>query len=413
MPILLLKQNRDFRNVWLGQTISYFGDLFYDLAMAWLVFDQTKSALQSGLVLIAGFLPEVLFGLFLGAFADRFNRKRMMQITDFVRALITGIFAVLIWTGSFDIWQIYVITVLMSINQVLFSAAKGAWIPVLVEENQLLTANSILATSMQMSRFVGMITGGVVVAWVGPAVSVLFNSLTFLLSALFVQFAKYIPYTQDSVTNQGNSLWGDVKEGIMWIVNQRFLFALILIGTISNIALGPTNVLPPMFIQKELHANADVLGMFDSAIALGLILGGFLTGTLSIKRIGLWFVVGLGMEGMGMILVSIAPWPLIAYAGNFLLGIGVMVASLPMGTLLQTLTPSHMRGRVNSFSSILFNMAIPFTYGGIGFLADSFGARALYAMGGLLLFLCGLIGMGISSMPKQPKVEEIAQTSHD
>ncbi|CCQ97037.1 hypothetical protein CULT_550017 [[Clostridium] ultunense Esp] len=84
-----------------------------------------------------------------------------------------------------------------------------------------------------------------------------------------------------------------------------------------------------------------------------------------------------------------------------------------MGTLLQTLTPSHMRGRVNSFSSILFNMAIPFTYGVIGFLADSFGARALYAMGGFLLFLCGLIGMGISSMLKQPKVEEIAQTSHD
>lgn len=147
-----------------------------------------------------------------------------------------------------------------------------------------------------------------------------------------------------------------------------------------------------MLIKSDFHASASALGIFDAFIGFGLLLGGITVGIISPKKAGLWFVSGLGIQGLGMGIVAFAPYLWVAYLGNFLLGFAVMIAVIPLSTLFQTLIPSDMRGRVSSVSSIAFNISIPTTYGAVGALADHIGAQMCYAIGAILLIGSMVIG---------------------
>ncbi|MFD2169321.1 MFS transporter [Tumebacillus lipolyticus] len=390
----LLLRNAPLRNLWLGQTISYMGDSIYNIALMWFVFVETGSSVLVGLIFVAGFLPEVLFGMLLGAIVDRFNRKLLMQLSDLFRALLLGALALLFAFDWFAIWQLYVITIGLSLSNLLFGMARGAMLPDLVGSDHLIQANSLFSSSRQVTRLLGSAVGGVLVAWMGATGSITINAVTFLISLVFIQLIPNLKlFDAPAEASARKSIFADVGEGFRWILNFRVLLLLIVIGTLSNIALGPTNVLPAMYIKEDLQQNAEALGIFDAAIAIGLLAGGLFVGAVAPKRIGLWFTAGLATEGVGMLLVSIAPNLLVACIGNVVLGLGVMVSSIPLGTMIQTMTPSGMRGRVNSLSSLGFSMAIPITYGGVGWLAEVIGAKASYAAGGGLLFLCVLLGI--------------------
>ncbi|WP_175511412.1 MFS transporter [Alicyclobacillus macrosporangiidus] len=150
-----------------------------------------------------------------------------------------------------------------------------------------------------------------------------------------------------------------------------------------------------MLIQDAMHGNASELGIFDAAIGLGLLIGGILAGALPVNQVKTWFVVGLALQGIGLVTDSLSHELVVSYIGNFVIGVGVMITSVPMATLFQALTPSSLRGRVSSFSSMLFNISIPVTYGGIGLLGDFFGPRVCYSLGGMLLLICSLSALMI------------------
>ena len=140
-----------------------------------------------------------------------------------------------------------------------------------------------------------------------------------------------------------------------------------------------------MLIRRVMHAGAGALGVFDSSIGAGLLLGGLVMGAVPPRKVGLLFAFGIGLEGLAMGVVAVSHSLLLAYAGNFVLGLGVIVANLPTSTMFQALVPSELRGRVGSIAGMLSSVAIPITYGGVGILGDAVGARWSYGLGAILL----------------------------
>jgi MFS transporter, DHA3 family, macrolide efflux protein len=406
----LLIQNRKFRNLWLGQTLSFTGNAVYDITLMWFVFEKTGSAFQVSLVLVASFLPELIFGMFFGAFADRTSKKRLMQISDLLSCIVLLLLSITFYFGKFQIWQIYVVTVCLSLLGLLFSIAQGAWLPEIVEQDHLMTANSLMATSRQITRLVGSAVGGALVALIGSTVAIAYVAVTFLASFVFVQLIPYVFVAREQIgASNKTSLFAEIGEGVRWLLKQRILLIMVILGMFSNIALGPTNVLPAIYIKSELHLDARALGFFDAAIGFGILLGSILIGYLSPKKVGLWFTVGLGLQGVSMYTVSQAPNLYIACAGNFLLGAALFFTALPMSTLFQILTPKDKRGRVNSILSMSLNMAIPITYGGIGILSNSIGSRSSYALGAALFLLCAIIAL-LSGPVRQASLNRIKQS---
>lgn len=401
----LLRKNQSVRALWLGETISSFGDFFYDIAIMWYVFSKTGSGLQTALVMVLTFLPQAVMGPFLGVLADRMNRKRLMQLGSFVQACLMGVLTLLIYFKVASIVEIYIITVLMAIFQLVYTPARSGMFPDIVPVDQLMTANALFSMSQQTARLIGSTSGGAIIALAGAAPAVGLDAVTFLVSVICVGRIPHIHRSRDASVGT-SSMIRDLSLGWQWLLSKRALLVLISIGTLSNIALGPTNVLPPMLIKNDLHANAAALGVFDASIGLGMLLAGVLLGSLSVRHVGRLFSLGIGLQGIAMVIVALSPVLWIACAGNFVLGVAVVTTILPMSTMFQILIPGDMRGRINAISSSLFTIFIPITYGGVGILGDAVGARWSYGFGAALLLLCMTVGMMVPSLRKQTLLHE-------
>ncbi|PJI10429.1 MULTISPECIES: MFS transporter [Clostridium] len=399
--IKLLYNNSNFKNLWLSRVISYFGDALYNITISWYIFSTTGSAFKVGLVLIAKFLPQVIVGMFLGVLIDKYNKKSLMQLSDITQAIVTLIFAILIAAHAFTYSYIFIINIFLSLAGVLFGTSQSSLLPELVQKDELISANSLLSISQQTANLTGSIIGGVIVSLLGEFFSIFIDSMTFFLSFICIYFIHYKISTSN--INEGITLKGmfmDVGEGIYWLKNQIELVLLIVIGMISNIALGVTNVLPSMLIKVNFKGNSSALGIFELSIGLGLLIGGLFIGLISPKRVGKMFLIGLAVESIGMLGIFISPNFAAACTGNFVIGFGVTIFNIPMSTLFQIMIPANIRGRVNSISSIAFSISIPITYGAIGAIADVIGAKVCFAIASLLTAMCLCIGASNKKLVK-------------
>src|ERR671939_95895 len=187
----LLRTNRDFRLVWLGQVVSQLGDWFDTIALFTLVLRLTGSGRAVGLVLVARFLPSVVLGPLSGVVADRFNRRHVMIASDVARAAV--VLGFLIVRRPEQVWLVYVLTVLQLGFSAFFEPARSAAIPSVVSERELVTANSISSVTWSAMLTLGAAIGGPVTGWFGTDAAFVIDSLTYLVSAVLVWRVRLPP----------------------------------------------------------------------------------------------------------------------------------------------------------------------------------------------------------------------------
>lgn len=221
----------------------------------------------------------------------------MMVAASAIQALLTGILSILMMLHLVTMWEIYGITILLSVVQLAYSPARAGMFPDLLDRDQLMSANAMFNTSRQIARLVGSTSGGALIALTGSSAAIAFYALIFIVSAVFIQWVAYVPAIVTSIREHKASILHDIRGGWNWLWGHKALLILIIIGTISNVALGPSNVLAPMLIRSVMHAGATALGVFDASIGLGIIVGGLVLGSVSAKRVGILFAGGIGIFG--------------------------------------------------------------------------------------------------------------------
>jgi MFS family permease len=388
----VLKNNRGLRALWMGETISLFGDYFFDVAIMWIVFQYTHSSLITALVAVFTFIPQVIAGPLLGVLADRLNRRRLMQVASIIQAGATGLLAISFGLHRFAVWEVYATGFVISLANTAYYPARLAVFPDLVDSEDLMTANALFDSSQQIARVVGSSLSGVILMSVGASLTVGLDALSFLAIATLVRSVPVHPFTPSSEDNSSHFMQ-QLREGGGWILRHRVVLSIITIGALSNIGLGPITVLPPMLIRQAFHGNAAHLGWFDGSLGGGMIVGGLLVGSLRIERVGRFFAAMLGLEGIGLAIVSVSPYFWMAMAGNLVLGGAIVGANIPLNTLFQHIVPIELRGRVFSLAFAVSGIAVPLTYGAAGVFADSVGPRLPYLSGSTLLILSMAIAL--------------------
>ena len=182
--IELLRNNASFRKLWLGQVVSQTGDWFNTIALYTIILNLTGSGRDIGLLLVARFLPSVVFGPLSGVVADRFSRRSIMIISDVLRAVV--VLGFLLVRRADQLWIIYVLTVFQLGLSTFFEPAKTAAIPSVVSDRELVPANAISAVTWSVMLTLGAAIGGVITGWFGTDVSFILDSLTFVLSAVLI-----------------------------------------------------------------------------------------------------------------------------------------------------------------------------------------------------------------------------------
>jgi MFS family permease len=380
----------DFWKFWTGQTISNLGSSFTFLALPLIVFQLTGSAVNLAITTAAFFLPYLLFGLVIGAWVDRVDRKRMMIAVDFGRAAVIASIPALSAVDALSVWWIYAATFLTSTLTIAFDSGEFAAIPSLVDRDDLVTANGRIQASYQAAQFVGpILAGGLLGAGLPIEHVLLLDAASFLVSAAALGIVRGSFNAPDDPEREPTSLRRDVAEGLRYVLSHPVLRNISLMMALFNFVGTTTIAQLVLFAKERLDASDSEVGFLFSAGSAGVVLLGLLAGR--IRRRLSFSVAALGALMLYGILTFVFAWNEVYWLAlplwGLILGLGLFF-NINTISLRQEIVPSHMLGRVVSIAGVLAWSAIPLGTLLGGYVIEATGDVALvYAAIGVLTFL--------------------------
>jgi len=386
-------KNRNFILLWIAQCISSAGDSFTFLALTIKIndfyTDAGASARAIGLVLIAFALPQLVLGIFAGTLVDRWDRKRIMILSDVLRVLIIPSFILI--RSSADLPLACVIAFLASSFSVFFYPARTALLPVMVPEDQLMTANGWMQMGNTIAKLTGPVLAGIVVSQWGSDVAFGIDAASFLVSAALLVAIRGLATRVAKNAKESQSTWEGIKEGIRYATGSRLLQGVTMGISIAMLGLGAVNVLFVPFLRHIFQAPIEALGGLEAAQGAGMFVGGLLIGTLG-KRLRPLLVAVLAMLllGISVGLFGFAP----AYTYAFILlplaGFTLPPINASLQTMLQRGVPNEILGRAGSVMDMAISIANLFSMGVAGWMGDLIGLRETFILSGIMLSLGGL-----------------------
>lgn len=346
-----LLRHRDFRLLLIGQTLSMFGDTAMLLTLGMWAKDLTGSNAIAGSVFAVLGLPALVAPLG-GVIIDRFRRRHVMIAVD--AATAAALLLLLLVHDRGDLWLIYLVALLYGASLILFGSARSAFLHTMLDESQLGPANGSLSTVREALRLVGPAAGAGLYAWLGGGATALLDASTFVVSA-GVLLAIRTPEPKP-VREQDEPLRSRVTEGARHLWSTQVLRAAVVVVVICMLALGLAESVFFAVVDDGLHKPVTFLGLLQTAMGAGAVLGG-LAITALIPRTGDLrpVPVGLGLIAAGAAL-QIVPSVLAVTAGMVLLGVGLPVVTVCLTTLLQRRTPPAIQGRVFTTFEMAFGV---------------------------------------------------------
>ena len=375
---------RDFALLWAGATVSLAGDGVYVVALAWQVYELSNSPTALSLVGVAWTLPLGLFLLVGGVVSDRMERRRVMIAADVARALAVGTMGVLTVTGAVELWHLIALASVFGIGEAFFGPAFTSIVPQIVPRDLLVQANSLDQFIRPFAfLLMGPALGGWLVASFGAGQAFLVDAATFLVSATAIFLMRPLPLEREE---EGSSLLRDVREGFAFVRAHAWLWVTLVAAAVFLLAYwGPVEVLVPYRIRNELGGGPDDFGFVLAAGGIGSILAAVLLGQRGLPRrhitfmyscwaIGCLALVGFGLAG--------AVWQLMAM--SFVDGALATAGLIVWGTLVQTLVPAGLLGRVTSLDWLVSTSLVPVSFALTGPIAAGIGVQATFVAGGII-----------------------------
>lgn len=391
-------RNRNIGLLFGGQVISIAGDLVLFVALPFWVYQLTGSAMATGFMFAALTIPQLVFSPIAGVFVDRLDRKRLMIISDLLRAALVA--AYLVVNTADQIWIIYLLAFCESAVSQFFRPSVTAIVPNLVEgETELAQANATLGSSWAIGQLAGPALGGLLVARFGPHAAALFDAVTYVVSAALVIFI-HAPHR-----DMGHEKLRDVRHALGEITRQmiegvnvvlarpalRVVFASIALLFLSQ---GVINVLLVVIINQLYHAGAQEFGWLVSAQGVGGVIGAVMVGAIAARVSPRAMVIGGGVLA-GLLFLVMVNQPSIYVAIGLIVFLGMSVVTFDVGltTLLQLNSEDSNRGRVSGLMQTVMAIAQLISIGATSLLAAPLGIGLLLNAAGILFALGGAVAI--------------------
>ena len=389
-------QHRDFRLLWIGQTVSMIGDGVYVFAVAWFVYnDLGASPAVFSLVGAAWAMPQVLLLIATGALSDRMDRRHLMIIGDLLRLVAIAAIGALIVLDAMTVPLLIALVVPYGAGQAIFGPAFSSIIPMIVPEEQLVEANSIGQTVRPLAMIViGPLVGAAIVAVAGTGWAFLLDAITFAVSAgcIALMRVRATPKTDEEET----AFWADVGEGIEYVRSTPWLKWGLLAGMVSLFCVwGPWETLVPFVVTDQMSGTEFQLALVFGAGGVGSIIaslvmaqrGGLPRRALTVMYIA--FAIGMAMTTFFGIVANIPQAMVVALIAEAAISVLVVI----WFTAMQTLVPNELLGRVSSLDWMITILGAPISFLVVGPLAAAFGADTVLIVAGILGAASALIFM--------------------
>jgi MFS family permease len=381
------------RRFFIAQFQSELGTGAAYVALVLVAYQRLHSGWAIALVLLADFLPGIALGAVFGALADRMSRKRMLVLADVLRA---GAFLALAVTGSFA--GTVALALAAGVGTAMFRPTANAALPGMVSDEQRSAATALYGANLSIGMTVGPALTALVALFGSPSVMLAANGVTFIVSAVLL---STVPFGAADRSPQGaeaqgerSSLWSATVDGVRCAGQMPGVPTLLLIGAAAILAGGLMNVAEPMLATGPLHAGGSgysvLVTVYGAAMAGGA-LASARAGS-SVARLRRFFVIGLALQGVGMIGSAAAPdlaWAIGSFA---LTGASNGLLAGPEVRLVQELAGERLLGRAFGLRDMVGNVAFVVAFLSAGIVLGALGVRAVFAFGGAALVVLALVG---------------------
>lgn len=380
-------RNRSFTLMWIGQLISSMGSALTALAASILVYRVTGSALSVGLMLVATSGPTVLVGLVAGVFVDRYDRKRIILISDLLRAILLFLVPVLI---PLNINWLYVIIALTSAISQFFESAHASILPEVAAEKELSAATSLMTISSSGSYAVGFAMAGIISASSNIEWAFYLDGASFLISAILILYT-HVPSVPAAENTSLQAVGKNLRAGLSVIGTTPILRSLFIVVAPIYLIFGLEISLLLPFTLRELGGTEFHFGLQEAAEAIGIVLGSLAMARLADRiRTGQWLAISYLSMAAAMILYSISRSNAVAILAMGFSGLLNAPSYIGERLVLQRATSRAMRGRVNSAYFVIRDLMYVAGMLLAG-LADVISVRTLFMVSAFLLVIAGAL----------------------
>ena len=372
----------NYRLFFAGQGISMVGTWMTRIATGWLVYKLTGSALMLGIVGFAGQIPSFLLAPIAGVMVDRWNRHRLLVVTQalaMVQSLAIGVLAL---TGLIEVWHVIALSIFQGVINAFDMPARQSFVVEMVDDrDDLPNAIALNSSMVNSARLLGPSIGGVIIAMVGEAWCFIIDGVSYIAVIASLLAMNVIPRAVSRRQNSG--IMEQLVEGWEYLRASPAISKILMLLAFVSLVGMPYTVLMPVFAEKILNGGPYTLGFLMAASGTGALAGaGFLAARRSVLGLGRFIPLMAAVFGAGLIGFSLSRTLWLSIPLIVATGMGFMVQMAVSNTLIQTIVDEDKRGRVMSFYTMAFMGTTPFGSLIAGTLADTIGAPNTLLIGG-------------------------------
>ena len=350
---------RSYLFFWSGQLVSLLGSSVAQFVIIWWITLETGSALYLSIAAFLGLVPMIILTPFAGVLVDRWSRKALIGIADFLQALVTVVLIFLFWLGSVSIWQVLVLLTLRGIFQAFHSPAVTAIVPLMVPKAKLSRINGLNYLFTGAVTLIGPVVAALLLAFWKIHQILWIDAITFIVAVipLLIITIPSVRKKQDK-----SSFKKDLGEGLAFIKNGRGFLPLLILATLVNFLLTPLSTLLPYYVKFDHLGEAPDFAIVTAFFQGGILAGGLLMSVIKgFKKKMVAIMSSIYIIFLGYALVALTPTGLFWFmaTGGLVMAFCVPIANVSTQTIIKTVVPMKMQGRVNSVTMALASAATP------------------------------------------------------
>jgi MFS family permease len=385
--LLRALRSRNYRLFVAGQSVSLVGTWMQQVAMSWLVYRLTGSAMLLGVVGFASQIPTIFISPVAGVLADRWDRRRLLIATQALAMFQAAFLAIVVLTGVVQVWQIILLSLVLGIVNAFDIPVRQSFVVEMVEHREDLgNAIALNSSLVNGARLIGPAIAGLLVASVGEGICFILNAISYL-AVIVALAAMRIPHDSHHCRPRRH-IMHELHEGFMYAYKFGPIRSILLLVALVSLMGMPYAILIPVFAKDILHGGAHTFGFLMTAAGSGALVGTlYLASRQSVLGLGRVIVTATIFFAAGIASFAMSSNFILSLAALALAGFGAMTLVASCNTVLQTILDEDKRGRVMSFFTMAFVGMAPFGSLGAGAMAGIIGPRdtLLIGAGGCLV----------------------------
>jgi MFS family permease len=380
--LLRALRSRNYRLFLAGQGVSLVGTWMQHVAMSWLVYRLTGSALLLGVVGFTSQIPTLFISPVAGVLADRWDRRRLLLATQSLAMLQAAFLALVVLAGVVQVWQIILLSLILGTVNAFDIPIRQSFVVEMVEQREDLgNAIALNSSLVNGARLLGPAIAGLLIAAMGEGICFVLNALSYL-AVIAALAAMRLPPAANPIS-AGRPILHELREGFLYAYRFGPIRSILLLLALVSLMGMPYSVLVPVFAKDILHGGAHTFGFLMTAAGSGALIGAlYLASRRSVRGLGRVIVRATILFSAGIVGFALSADFLLSLAALALAGFGAMTLVASCNTVLQTILDEDKRGRVMSFFTMAFIGVAPFGSLGAGAMAGIIGPRDTLLLGG-------------------------------